>query len=92
MLWAVAVVISAWTVDFEQSKIFREKFNFFDEGVAQAFGALDSAIRVKLVAALFAQRMTAEDEQFWGVRRMVKLALTITAIHFNFIFKIHYIN
>lgn len=53
---------------------------------------MDSAIRVKLVAALFAQRMTTEDEQFWGVRRMVKLALTITAIHFNFIFKIHYIN
>lgn len=92
MLWAVSVVISAWTVDFEQSKIFRQKFYFFDEGVAQAFGALDSAIRMKLVTALFAQGMTTEDEQFWGVCRMVKLGLTITAIHFNFIFKIHYIN
>lgn len=81
MLEAVPVVIGGGVVDLEQGKIFRQEFHLLDEGAAEALGALDSAVRVELVAAFLAQRVAAENEQFGRVGGMVKLALTITAIH-----------
>lgn len=54
MLEAVPVVISGGVVDFEQGKIFGQEFHLLDEGAAEALGALDSAVRVELVAAFLA--------------------------------------